>query len=52
MVPEGTEVQEGAEKPNTVYLVYYWRGRHDFLYFEMDEATETIRKSDWYQALE
>ncbi len=43
---------EGAEQAGYVYLCYYWRGRHDFLWFQMREDDETIQSHGWYYALE
>ncbi|KAJ3289207.1 hypothetical protein HK104_007659 [Borealophlyctis nickersoniae] len=44
----------GAENAqgSAYFLVYYWRGRHDFLWFEVDAsgADEVVRNSGWYQA--
>lgn len=41
----------GVEKPATgsyEFLIYYWRGTHDFLYFTAQE--ETIINSGWWYA--
>lgn len=44
--------KEGGEQLNTVYLIYKWRGRHDFLYFIMDQSNEVVKGYKWYAALE
>ncbi|KAJ3321486.1 hypothetical protein HDV06_004155 [Boothiomyces sp. JEL0866] len=41
-----------SEGPKDLFLEYYWRGRHDFLYFQVDSATSVIKKVAWYKALE
>lgn len=33
------------------YFVYYWRGKHDFLYFKIGDG-DLVAGSDWYSALE
>jgi len=43
----------GFEKPATgpyEFLIYYWRGSHDFLYFTSQD--DTIINSGWWYALE
>ncbi|KAI9105862.1 hypothetical protein DFS34DRAFT_574144 [Phlyctochytrium arcticum] len=32
------------------FLIYYWRGRHDYLWFEVNASDETVEACDWYQA--
>ncbi|KAJ2963906.1 hypothetical protein NQZ79_g1072 [Umbelopsis isabellina] len=49
-VVPGSESAQGLEKP--YYLIYHWRGKHDYLWFKVDPAKETVLQSDWYQALE
>ncbi|TPX42887.1 hypothetical protein SeLEV6574_g05351 [Synchytrium endobioticum] len=34
-----------------MYLIYHWRGRHDYMYFKLDKD-EKVEKADWYLALE
>ncbi|KAJ3337126.1 hypothetical protein HDU93_001552 [Gonapodya sp. JEL0774] len=34
------------------YMIYEWRAKHDYLWFEIDPTTEKVVKSDWYMALE
>jgi hypothetical protein len=46
VVPE----KPGGEQLNTVYALYYWRGRHDFLYFVLDQANEYVKEKGWYNA--
>ncbi|KAI8871843.1 hypothetical protein GQ42DRAFT_161727 [Ramicandelaber brevisporus] len=33
-------------------LMYYWRGRHDYMWFRIDPTTEKVIASDWYHAYE
>ncbi|KAJ3275020.1 hypothetical protein HDV01_001526 [Terramyces sp. JEL0728] len=35
-----------------LFMEYYWRGRHDFLYFQVDSTTSAVKKVAWYNALE
>ena len=51
VVPAGTDSPHAGVE-DLVYLIYYWRGRHDFLWFSMDGNTETILDSGWYNALD
>ncbi|KAI8584395.1 hypothetical protein K450DRAFT_219667 [Umbelopsis ramanniana AG] len=46
----GSESAEALQKP--YYLVYYWRSKHDYLWFKVDPVKETVINSDWYQALD
>jgi len=41
-----------TSKQDSYYLVYYWRGRHDYLYFKVDAISEKVITSDWYNALD
>ncbi|KAI9209709.1 uncharacterized protein BJ171DRAFT_6271 [Polychytrium aggregatum] len=34
-----------------MYLIYYWRGRHDYLYFQVD-AGENVVRAAWFNALD
>ncbi|MEQ9375462.1 MAG: hypothetical protein RIG68_09795 [Imperialibacter sp.] len=36
--------------PGESILIYYWRGRHDFLYFITEN--KVIKRSDWWYAYE
>ena len=39
------------EKQGNVVLKYFWRNQHDYLYFVVDVANETMpAKSGWYHA--
>jgi len=44
----------GAENAQggAYFIVYYWRGRHDYLWFEIEVkgADEVVKRSGWYQA--
>eukprot|EP00736_Rhodelphis_marinus_P012882 Rmarinus@m.10725 len=44
--PDGKPV---AQKSPTV-LVYYWRGKHDFLYFRVDADQQTVSRVGWWGA--
>ncbi|KAI3649641.1 hypothetical protein MP228_005273 [Amoeboaphelidium protococcarum] len=50
VIPEGSQPIDQQE--GDVYLLYYWRGRHDFLWFQMSESSEIIQKSDWHYTQE
>ncbi|KAI3630642.1 hypothetical protein MIR68_012077 [Amoeboaphelidium protococcarum] len=50
VIPEGSPPADQQE--GEVYLLYYWRGRHDFLWFQMSESSEIIQKSDWHYTQE
>lgn len=41
-----------TEQPDKMYFVYYWRGQHDYLWFQMDETTEEIADCQWHNDLE
>jgi hypothetical protein len=41
---------EGYARPQPIYLIYYWRGLHDYLFFHM--INEIAYTSDWYFALD
>ncbi|CAO3673892.1 unnamed protein product [Umbelopsis vinacea] len=49
-VPSGAESAQALQKP--YYLVYYWRSKHDYLWFKIDSVKEIVLQSDWYQALD
>jgi len=34
------------------YMVFKWRGYHDYLWFRLDDRTHKVIKGDWYNALE
>jgi hypothetical protein len=36
--------------PNTTYLIYYWRGTHDFLWFRLDNGRVTV--AEWQYSYE
>ncbi|KAL1916249.1 uncharacterized protein VTP21DRAFT_5866 [Calcarisporiella thermophila] len=50
VVPSGTSTQ--STEPNFYYLVYEWRGKHDYLWFQVDSKTENVLSSGWYNAFE
>lgn len=35
-----------------IYLVYYWRGNHDYLWFKIESSSGRVVDSGWYNALE
>ncbi|KAF9361034.1 hypothetical protein BGX26_006356 [Mortierella sp. AD094] len=37
---------------NYEYILYKWRGYHDYLWFRINMRTKTAQKSAWYAALE
>ncbi|KAG0232519.1 hypothetical protein BGW42_008139 [Actinomortierella wolfii] len=34
------------------YLIYKWRGNHDYLWFNINSARRQVIESDWYYAYE
>ncbi|KAJ3039808.1 hypothetical protein HDV00_011716 [Rhizophlyctis rosea] len=45
----------GLAEGGNYFLVYYWRGKHDYLWFEVQtdkNGDETVKGYDWYKALE
>ncbi|CAO3566871.1 unnamed protein product [Mortierella alpina] len=50
MMPTGATNAQKA--PRVMYFIYKWRGNHDYLWFKIDEDTEQVIESSWYQALE
>lgn len=42
----------GPESSDSYYIVYEWRGKHDYLYFKVNAQTEEIISSDWYHAFD
>ncbi|KAL1928837.1 hypothetical protein VTP01DRAFT_2623 [Rhizomucor pusillus] len=47
----GSEVSATQQQP-PYYLVYYWRQKHDYLYFKIDPVKETVITSDWHKTEE
>ncbi|KAF9388507.1 hypothetical protein CPB97_000948 [Podila verticillata] len=47
---------KGTEPEMTInmykYMVFKWRGYHDYLWFRVDDRTHKVIKGDWYHALE
>jgi len=41
-----------TSEQGSYYLVYYWRGSHDYLYFKVDTVSEKVTASGWYNALD
>ena len=39
--------REASSKPNRVYLIYHWRGGHDFLFF-ISEAGRIVDHGWWF----
>jgi len=44
----GSAGQTPAQGP--FYLVYYWRAKHDYLWFKIDTDTQQVLESGWYMA--
>ena len=44
----GQGLDPDAGKP--YYLVYHWRGKHDFLWFKIQGLEEKVASSGWYHA--
>lgn len=41
---------EDTQTESSIHLIYYWRGEHDFLFFESDRGT--IVQSGWWYSME
>jgi hypothetical protein len=52
VIPEGASGKEGAEEADTIYMLYYWRGRHDFLWFKLRQSDEKVVKHGWFKTNE
>ncbi|KAL7750376.1 hypothetical protein RI367_004149 [Sorochytrium milnesiophthora] len=39
-----------TEESKKRFLVYYWRGIHDYLYFQLDNQCKQVEQSGWIQA--
>ncbi|KAK9765788.1 hypothetical protein K7432_005604 [Basidiobolus ranarum] len=50
--PALSESTKPATSNSSYYLIYHWRGRHDYAYFKVDAEEEKIIESGWYNALE
>ncbi|CAO3570014.1 unnamed protein product [Mortierella alpina] len=57
-IPDAILRQLKASEPKTAtpthytYLMYQWRGNHDFLWFRIDLDTNLVVNSKWYLAYE
>ncbi|KAJ3330575.1 hypothetical protein HDU76_005338 [Blyttiomyces sp. JEL0837] len=49
--PAATSAANVDMDAGNLYLIYYWRGRHDYLWFLVNDK-QVVEGSDWYQALE
>ncbi|KAG0232521.1 hypothetical protein BGW42_008141 [Actinomortierella wolfii] len=50
---DATVMPENSGQPQQVmYFIYKWRGNHDYLWFKVDAAKETVIESSWYHAYE
>ena len=47
-----TGEQPSPLQPGESYLCYYWRGRHDFLWFRLAQGDAEVHSSGWHNALE
>ncbi|KAJ9052552.1 hypothetical protein DSO57_1033044 [Entomophthora muscae] len=47
----GTSISDSGSS-DSYYLVYEWRGKHDYMYFKVNAQTEKVISSDWYHALD
>ncbi|KAI9138701.1 hypothetical protein BKA69DRAFT_1127155 [Paraphysoderma sedebokerense] len=47
---EGIEKMMSTMAQGKTYLVYYWRGAHDFLVFETDDSGEKVKSGGWWNA--
>jgi hypothetical protein len=53
LVPSDIHVQTGPMLTSgPVYLIYYWRGKHDYLWFKIESSTGQAVDSGWYNALD
>ena len=41
---------EDTQAESSVHLIYYWRGEHDFLFFEIDNGA--VVQSGWWYSME
>jgi hypothetical protein len=48
----GIDAQASNPQKGTMKLIYYWRGRHDYLWFGVDPDTSLVTSGGWYHALE
>ena len=48
VVPENTSSTTTSQ--HEMYLIYTWRGMHDYLWFQVDPKNEQVIKSGWYMA--
>ncbi|KAI9321630.1 hypothetical protein BX666DRAFT_1850902 [Dichotomocladium elegans] len=42
----GVTTQQSQQPP--YYFVYYWRQKHDYLYFKIDSVKETVIGAGWH----
>jgi hypothetical protein len=52
LMPGPFMVQESKEKQPGFKMMYHWRGKHDYIYFDIDSDTQQVVQSGWYNALE
>lgn len=45
----GATAAQGAQN---AYMIYQWRGWHDYIWFKYDTASEKVLESEWYFAYE
>ncbi|KAG0171882.1 hypothetical protein DFQ28_008534 [Apophysomyces sp. BC1034] len=46
------EAESLRQQQQPFYFVYYWRHKHDYLYFKIDPVKETVITSQWYNTAE
>jgi hypothetical protein len=53
VMPSDVAVQTGPMLTSgPIYLIYYWRGKHDYLWFKIESSTSQAIDSGWYNALD
>ncbi|KAJ3372947.1 hypothetical protein GGF31_001484 [Allomyces arbusculus] len=49
VIPPGMQAA-GQQGSGSTFLVYFWRGTHDYLAFEVDAEGEQVKGSEWILA--
>jgi hypothetical protein len=50
--PYISEVPSSEGEEGGFRMIYHWRGKHDYIYFDVDAETQKVVQSGWYNALE
>ncbi|KAF7729228.1 hypothetical protein EC973_004757 [Apophysomyces ossiformis] len=50
IMTESAQADPSQQQP--FYFVYYWRHKHDYLYFKIDPTKETVITSQWFNTPE